>query len=178
MKFLISLALLLFSVHSFALNKPVAAPEPALVDVDISGSSGNYNGQSYSEIHLGVNLNFTEWLTWRNSAFKRFSSGSTQDISGLDSSLRFVLNTPFENGAFKIFAGPGYRLASPSDKNALLGEAGASLELGRLNLSVGAKYLRYDQAQLGPTGAELKRDDLSYFVTISGGAGFSFGSSF
>ena len=175
MKNLIVFVFLLASFESvFA---AVKKEEPNLVDVDISGSAGNYNGQSYTELHLGVNLNFTDWLTWRNAAFKRFSQVADYDYSGIDSTLRFIMNTPFESGNFKVFAGPGYRWASNSDKNAILGEAGVGLQLGRLNLGLGAKYLQYDKVQLDPAGVETKRNDLSYFITVSGGAGISFGSS-
>jgi hypothetical protein len=165
---------------SFAGAVALAAPapeQPQLVDVDVSGSAGTYNGQTYNEIHLGVNLNFTEWLTWRNAGFRRFSQTAAYDFSGLDSTLRLIYNSPFENGNFKVFAGPGYRWASNSDKNAVLGEAGVGMQLGRFNLGLGAKYLQYQKAQLDSSGAETKREDLSYFITISGGAGISFGSS-
>lgn len=117
--------------------KDTTAPrETPWFDLDISGTSGNYNGKSYSEVHLGVNLNFTDWLTWRNAAFKRFSSGGLQDVSGLDSSLRFTLNNKFDGGGIKFFGGPGYRFADPSDKNALFGELGASISLGRFLLGL------------------------------------------
>lgn len=146
-----------------------------LFDLDISGSSGNYNGRTYSEVHLGVNLNFTDWLTWRNSAFKRFGSGGTEDdITGLDSSLRLVLNTPFDGGAFRFFLGPGYRWADPSTKNAGFAEAGLGITVGKFSVSAGAKYLKYDKVQYASNGLETKRDDLSYFLTLSGGAGLSF----
>lgn len=140
------------------------------VEFDISGSAGNYNGRSYTEVHAGLNLNFTDWLTWRNSIFKRMSSGSTQEVTGLDSSIRFEQDF----GDLRLFAGPGYRWTSDSNKNALLGEAGATVSAGKVSLGAGAKYLRYDQAQFDASGAEIKRDDFSYFVTISGGAALSF----
>lgn len=142
--------------------------------LDVSGSSGNYNGKSYSEVQLGLNLNFTDWLTWRNAAFKRFSSVNAQELTGLDSSLRFSLNNQFEGGGLRFFAGPGYRWADKSDKNALFGEAGTGLQLGRFGLGAGVRYLRYDKTQFDSTGSELKRDDLNYFVTLAGGAGLSF----
>jgi hypothetical protein len=41
-------------------------------------------------------------------------------------------------------------------------------------LGAGAKYLRYDQAQYDSAGAEIKRDDLSYFIAVSGGFGLAF----
>ncbi|MEQ1722864.1 MAG: hypothetical protein ABL930_06780 [Pseudobdellovibrio sp.] len=170
------LIVLIFPMLAFAqTTKNTNSPrETPLFDLDISGSSGNYNGSTYSELHMGLNLNFTDWLIWRNAAFKRFSSNSTQDLTGLDSSLRFTLNNKFDGGGLKFFAGPGYRWADKSDKNAIFGEAGASISLGRFSLGGGAKYLRYDKTQLDSSGLETKRDDLNYFITIAGGAGLSF----
>ncbi len=43
-----------------AAEKQVAVREKPLFDFDISGSGGNYNGQAYSEIHVGVNLNISD----------------------------------------------------------------------------------------------------------------------
>lgn len=168
---------LFFLYPALALSAPsssVSAGVP-FFDLDISGSSGNYNGRTYSEVHLGLNLNFTEWLTWRNSAFKRFGSGGKEDdITGLDSSLRLNINTPFTGGTFKFFVGPGYRWADPSNKNAAFAEGGVGGSVGRFTVGAGAKYLRYDKVQLNSAGAETKRDDLSYFITLAGGAGLSF----
>lgn len=144
--------------------------EKKFVEIDISGSAGNYNGKSYTEIHAGINLNFTDWLTWRNSVFKRTTSGSASELTGLDSSLRFF----YDIDPIHFYAGPGYRFTSESDKNALVGEAGASINAGPISLGAGAKYLRYDKAQFDAVGTELKRDDLSYFISISGGAGWKF----
>jgi len=151
------------------------AKEKPLVDVDIGGSSGTYNSKSYTEINLGVNLNFTDWLTWRNAGFKRFSSGGDKDLQGVDSTFRFSVTTPFNGGAFRLFAGPGYRWADPSTKNAAVGEAGLGIQIGRVGLTGGAKYLKYDKVQIdSQTGLETPREDMVYFLTISGGAGFSF----
>ena len=154
------------TTHSSENKKP-------FFNFDVSGSSGNYNGNTYTEVNVGLNLNFTNWLTWRNAAFKRFGTGTTE-TTGLDSSLRLVLDTPFDGGGLSFFAGPGYRWANPSTQNAAFAEAGASIRLGRISVGGGAKYLRYDQAQYDSNGLETKRDDLSYFVTIGGGASLSF----
>ena len=173
LKLLFFMCILSLSQTVFAqqLNKTKNVP---VFDLDISGSSGNYNGKTYTELHLGVNLNFSDWLTWRNAAFKRMSTAVGQDLTGLDSSLRFILHNQFENGGVKFFAGPGYRWADPSDKNALFAEAGAGLQIGRFGVGAGVKYLKYDKAQLDATGVETKREDLNYFVTLAGGAGITF----
>ena len=144
------------------------------IEIDVAGSSGTYNGQAYTEMHLGLNLNFNEYLTWRNAAFKRFGSTTAQETTGLDTSLRFGLDNKFDGGSVNLFAGPGYRFTSPSDKSALFAEAGATLHLGGLSVGAGAKYLRYDQAQYDSIGNKTNHDDLNYFITIAGGAGASF----
>lgn len=167
----------LFSQNTFAaaLTQASSPSSKPFFDLDISGSSGNYNGTTYTEMHLGLNLNFTDWLTWRNAAFKRFSSTTANDITGLDSSVRLSVANHFDGGGVNFFAGPGYRWTSSSDKNALFGEAGATLSFGRFSVGGGAKYLRYDRTQLDPTtGLETKRDDINYFITVAGGAGLSF----
>jgi hypothetical protein len=178
MKHIFLTFLVAFIFINIALAGPVkntsAAREMPLFDLDISGSSGNYNGSTYTELNLGLNLNYNDWLTWRNAAFKRFTSNSTQDLTGLDSSLRFTLNEKFDGGGLKFFAGPGYRWADKSDKNAVFGEVGAGFSFGRFALGGGIKYLRYDKTQLDSSGLETKRDDLNYFITIAGGAGLSF----
>lgn len=142
-----------------------------LIEFDISGSAGNHDGQSYTELHAGVNLNFTDSFTWRNSLFKRIPAGGGQEVNGLDSTLRLS----HDIGPLTVYAGPGYRWTNVSNKNALLGEAGANLNMGRLTLGAGAKYLLYDQAQFDSAGNSIKREDLSYFIVISGGFGASFG---
>jgi len=169
--------LFFFGINVFAAGTTRSVPADSgerkkeFVEFDISGSAGNYNGQSYTELHAGINLNFTDNFTWRNSLFKRMTAGSAKEVNGLDSSLRLS----HDIGIFSFYAGPGYRWTSDSNKNALLGETGANLSVGRVTLGAGAKYLRYDQAQYDAAGSEIKRDDLSYFITISGGAGVSFG---
>lgn len=169
------LALISFVLLSqFALAQKSTSKEKPLVDVDIGGSSGNYNGSTYSELNLGVNLNFTDWLTWRNAGFKRFSSNGNKDITGLDSTMRLISTSPFDGGAFRLFAGAGYRFADPSEKNALVGEAGLGINIGRFGLGGGAKYLKYDKVQYDSNGVETKKDDINYFITVSGGTGFSF----
>ena len=176
MKIILAFGLLFLSSFAWAQQKTVNTTngDKPFVEVDISGSSGNYNGQTYTEMHVGVNLNFTDWLTWRNTGFKRFGTTATQEATGLDSSLRLGVDTKFDMGSIKLFAGPGYRWATPSTKNALFAEAGATIQLGGLSFGGGAKYLRYDSAQFDSTGVETKRDDMSYFITVAGGAGLTF----
>ena len=72
--------LLLVSSLTYA-EKSVTRDKP-LVDVDIGGSSGNYNGRAYTELNLGVNLNFTEWLTWRNSFLRSKTTVPWEGLMG------------------------------------------------------------------------------------------------
>ncbi|MGZ3691483.1 MAG: hypothetical protein ACXVAX_08265 [Pseudobdellovibrio sp.] len=158
------------SVFAIQTHETVENHKP-FVSFDVSGSGGNYNGKSYTELHLGMNLNFTDWLTWRNSAFKRVTSGSTADTTGLDSSL--LLN--YSVSPVNFYAGPGYRFASDSDQNALFAQAGASIKVSVLTVGAGLQYIRYDKTQIDPVaGTQTKQDDTSYFLTFSGGTGWAF----
>jgi len=168
------LFVILSLITSVSFAQRFVTKEKPLVDVDIGGSSGNYNGKTYSEINLGVNVNFTDWLTWRNAGFKRFASSPEKEITGLDSTLRLISTSKFDGGAFRLFMGAGYRFADPSEKNAMVGEAGLGISIGRFSLGGGAKYLKYDKVQFDSNGVETKNDDINYFITIAGGTGFSF----
>lgn len=177
--FLVSISFAQFSARrtiSSGSNDPSKkSKEKPFVTIDIGASSGVYNSNSYTEANLGVNLNFTDWLTWRNAGFKRFSSAGDKDLTGVDSTFRFNITAPFDGGAFRFFVGPGYRWVESSDKNAALAEAGLGLNVGRVGVSGGAKYLKYDKVQTNSrTGLETSREDLHYFLTFSGGAGMSF----
>jgi hypothetical protein len=155
-------------------RSPDSSREKPLVDIDLGFASGNYNGSTYSEMNLGVNLNFTDWLTWRNSGFKRFASNQQKEITGLDSTMRLISTNKFDGGIFRLFGGAGYRFTDSSDKNALVGEGGVGLQIGRFGLGAGAKYLKYDKIQFDSKGLVTKNDDTVFFIAVSGGAGLSF----
>ncbi len=173
LKLISAFVILLLSTQISFAQRAVDREKP-FVGIDVGGASGSYNGRSYSEFNLGVNLNFTDWFTWRNSAFKRFSSLPEKDITGLDSTLRLISTTPIGAGTFGVFGGAGYRFADPSEKNALLAEGGVGINFGGFGLGAGAKYFKYDKKQLDSTGIETKGDETSYFFTVSGGTGFNF----
>ena len=80
--------------------------------------------------------------------------------------MRLIFTENVGSGIFRLFGGAGYRFADPADRNALLGEAGLGFAFGRLGLGAGAKYLKYEKDQ---------SSDTNYFISVSGGAGFSFG---
>lgn len=142
------------------------------ITYDVSGSSGTYNSSPYTEFTLGLNWIFDDWLTWRNSAFTRNSSASTESYSGLDSSLRLSteFGEPQDTFGVNAFIGPGVRLAS-KDNNAAFAEAGITFRIGGLRLGVGGKALAYFANRDDGTGTNtsLPKNDTQFFVTISGG---------
>jgi hypothetical protein len=160
-------------ISLFVLSTSTAfAKDTPLITGDIGGSSGNNNGTTYQEVHLGVNVNFTDWLTWRNSGFQRTGS-KTKTISGLDSTLRLVLRTKFGTaGGAHLFVGPGYRWTSEAVNNATVGEAGLGFNYSGFGMSAGAKYLKYDKDRFDTDGDPLKKEDVNYFVSISGNTSF------
>lgn len=170
-----SLIVLPLGAEAQKASRPLASVrETPTVTIDLGGAAGTYNGASYSELNLGVNWNITDYFTWRNAAFKRFSSVTDQDILGLDSTLRLVSTSHFDSGYFRMFAGAGYRFADPSTKNAMIGEAGLGINIGGFGIGGGAKYLKYDKIQLDSLGRETKRDDIIYFITLAGHFGTGF----
>lgn len=160
-----------FLLVSLSLSTSFAKDTP-LVTGDLGGSSGNNNGTTYQEVHLGINLNFTDWLTWRNSGFQR-SGSKMETYTGLDSTMRLVLRTKFgQNGGFNFFLGPGYRWTSKEVNNAVIGEAGLGISVSGIGISGGAKYLKYDKARVDSDGDPLKSEDTSYFINITGNTSF------
>lgn len=139
---------------------------------DVSGSSGVTNGNSYSEINLGLNWYLTEWLNWRNAIFSRFGS-NIKTINGLDSSILAGIQAFNDDRSlgFQAYVGPGVRVAS--DKNtAATADAGVVFTLAGLRLGVGAKALRYLENRIDKTGGSLPKDETLYYVVLAGGGGF------
>lgn len=166
-----TMRLLLISLVYFTAISSWSKDTPFITG-DLGGSSGNNNGTTYQEVHLGLNLNFTDWLTWRNSGFQRTGS-KTKTISGLDSTLRLVLRTKFgQTGGAHFFVGPGYRWTSEEINNATVGEAGLGFNVKGFGLSGGAKYLKYDKDRFDTDGNALKNEDVNYFIGISGSTSF------
>lgn len=136
---------------------------------DVSASTGSYNGFSYSEIHLGLNWGFNEYIVWRNSVFSRFGS-YIETVNGLDSSLRFVFDTRTEDGGLglALFGGPGYRFATAKN-SAAFGEAGISLLFGGLRIGFGVKSFYYADPGQDSLGRNLPKTDTNYFIILAGG---------
>lgn len=146
-------------------NRASAGSGPRLT-YDLGASAGSYGGFSYSEINLGLNWYFADWVAWRNSVFSRFGSG--ESASGLDSSLRFEYNAVGEDFGLKAFAGPGYRFSS-KNLSAAFAEGGVVFRVGGLSLGAGAKVMHYNDPGTDRFGDSLPRQDTSYFLILGGG---------
>ncbi len=157
--------LFFFSSLTFAKN----SDSDSRFTYDVSGSQSTQNGNRYQEINIGLNWFLQDWLIWRNAAFQR-QGDNTDSIYGVDTSLRLQqewLNESRSLG-FKIFGGPGARIAS-SDSNAYFGEAGVGIRLGGLMLGAGIKSLKYFSTREERDGTKLPKDENQVFFTISGG---------
>lgn len=161
---------LILSISFFlTLTAQGATASNSRITYDVSGSQTTVNDRLYQEVNLGLNWYFTDWFMWRNSAFSR-SAQEQKTIYGLDSSFRLQhewLNSSKTLG-FKIFGGPGARLASEK-YNAYFGEAGIGFRLGGIQLSGGVRSYKYTQSRTDSDGVTLPKNENHVFVTISGG---------
>lgn len=133
---------------------------------DLSGSIGSTAGRNYQEISLGLNAHFQDWFIWRNAGFGRFVSGS-DNVYGLDTSGRFVLDLGDSKLGLTAFVGPGYRFATSSGNSqadsAPFAEAGATVKLGGLHIGGGAKTVFNSVVRPGAP------EDTQYFLILGGG---------
>jgi hypothetical protein len=139
---------------------------------DVSGGTGSYNGNTYTEVHLGLNWPVYDWLNWRNALFTRF--GSTIDtIYGLDSSLLLQKDfyTQGRGAGIEFSLGPGVRMANENN-NAVFGQAGITFALAGIRLGVGAQALHYFATRIDKENTKLPEDEVHYFITLSGGGVF------
>jgi len=160
----------LFLVLGF-LTVGAYAKDTPFLSGDVGGSTGTNNGNTYQEIHLGIDMNFTDWLTLRNTGFKRTGS-NIKDVTGLDSTLRLILRGKLDKGSAYLFAGSGYRWADESENNAVVSEAGLGLSMGGFGISGGAKYLKYTKDRYDKSNQLMKDYDLNYFLGLSGSTSF------
>lgn len=130
------------------------------VTFDLGASSGSTNSVSYTELNLGLNAYFYEWLAWRNAIFGRFMTGSS-GVYGLDSSLRGIIEASGFMG-FTAFAGPGYRFVNQG-RGAPFFETGIVLKLAGLALGGGVKTVLTSWAQSGAP------NETQYFIILAGG---------
>lgn len=173
MRKLIIAALILSGSLSLAQRRRPPPTRPPTFTYDLSASVGSYDGNSYTELNLGLNWFLSEdWLIWRNALFSRFGSGF-DTITGLDSSLRFAHRISSDSGTFGInmFAGPGLRFAN-QNSNAVFGEAGLLFRIGGLQVGGGVKALQYTQTRTDSRGRELSKNDTQFFIILAGGGAF------
>ena len=131
------------------------------ITFDLGGSFGQVNDISYTEVNLGLNTYFSEYFAWRNAVFGRFVEKS-DNIYGLDTSLRGILSVSGVVAGFTIFAGPGYRFVSQGD-NVPLAEAGLVFRLAGISLGGGVKTLLTSWVKSGAP------NDTQYFLILAGG---------
>ena len=139
---------------------------------DLGISSGTYNDKGYSEIQLGLNWYLAEHFVWRNSVFSRFGTG-IDTVAGLDTSGRFVYNTPRDEQGFGVgfFAGPGYRI-SKKENSGLFAEAGLLLKMAGFAAGVGAKSIYYSSPGKDASGNEFSHSDTVVFLILAAGGSF------
>ena len=165
-KIILALSLTFLSLSSFAQSSSHN------MSYDLSGAVGSYNGHSYTQINFGLNWYVHEHLNWRNSVFTQFGS-ELNTTYGLDSSALF--GTEFYNSGrtagIEFYAGPGVRLAT-ENSSAVTGTAGLTLALAGLRIGGGATYLNYFETRHDTNHEALPKDEVQYFITLSGGGSF------
>lgn len=147
-----------------------AAPSGrSLISYDISGGSGTRDGETYSEIHLGLNWFVKDWLNWRNSLFTQFGS-QVKTVYGLDSAalLSWDAYTQSRAAGVEFYIGPGVRVASEKS-NAVFGKTGLTFALGGLRIGGGVQALHYVEDRTDKNENVLGKDEVQYFITLSGG---------
>ncbi|NUN06926.1 MAG: hypothetical protein HUU57_14335 [Bdellovibrio sp.] len=144
----------------------------AKVTYDLTGSSGTRDGESFSEIHLGLNWYLSDWLNWRNSVFTQFGT-KIKEVYGLDSEALFSWEayTSARDLGIELFAGPGVRMASEKS-NAAFGKAGVTFAVAGLRLGGGVQALHYLEERQDKDGRTLPKDEVQTFITLSGGGSF------
>ncbi|UOF01172.1 hypothetical protein [Bdellovibrio reynosensis] len=161
-------------ISLLALVSLLSLSNTSLADVtyDVTGSSGTRDGESFSEVHLGLNWHVSDWFNWRNSVFTQFGS-KMKTVNGLDSAALFNFQAYTEGRGLGIefFAGPGVRLASEKS-NAAFGKAGVTFALAGIRLGGGVQTFHYLEDRVDEDGNTLNKDETQTFITISGGGSF------
>jgi hypothetical protein len=170
MKFFVAIFSLFLSLQTWAASSR-STYQPTFT-YDLGVSSGTRNDKGYSEIHLGLSWYLMEHFVWRNSIFTRFGTG-LESTGGLDSSARFVYNTPRDESGFGVgfFAGPGYRFSS-KENTGIFGEAGLTLKLAGLAAGVGVKSIYYSSPGNDSSGRENSKSDTVVFLILAAGGAF------
>lgn len=136
---------------------------------DLGVSTGSYSDHSYTEIQGGLNWYLLDSIAWRNALFTRFGS-EIDSASGLDTSLRYIYNSPRDERGFGVgfFAGPGYRISN-KENSGLFGEAGATVKAGGLAIGGGVKSITYSSLGKDSKGVELSKNDTVIFLILAAG---------
>ncbi|WP_413560165.1 hypothetical protein [Bdellovibrio sp. HCB209] len=166
MKKLISVLLILGSVFS---TPALAQSSSANMSYDLSGGFGTYNGNSYTEIDLGLNWYLTDYLNWRNSVFTQFGS-SIDTVYGLDTAAIFGTGFYTSSGGagVELFAGPGLRFAN-EDASGYFGKAGLIFAIGGLRIGGGAQVTKYYESRHDKYGYRMPDEEVQYFIILAGG---------
>lgn len=160
----------LLTLCMLLVSAPTLAAEGSRFTYDLGGSSGTYNGTSYTEVNLGLNWYLEDWLNWRNALFSKFGS-SINTTYGLDSAVLFETDAYTENRLLgvELFIGPGVRLANEKS-NAVFGKAGITFALAGMRIGGGIQQTHYiEGARTDKNDQTLPQDETQYFITLSGG---------
>lgn len=115
---------------------------------DIGASAGqttvNSVSTSYTQITLGVDYFFMDWLSWRNEVFGRFISGN-DPLYGVDSSARAHYDIMLDQFKVGVYGGPGYRFVTRGT-NAPFALAGVQVRAFNVNLSAQVQKTFYSWA--------------------------------
>jgi hypothetical protein len=133
------------------------------ITYDLGASGGTYNGNSYSEVDLGVNLYLSRYLAWRNAGFGRFQTG-VDNLYGLDTSMRAIADADLGSVGFTAFVGPGFRFVTKGDHVPFV-EGGLLFKLGGLAIGGGVKQLAYSWL-----GGSRVNDTQTFFILAGGGS--------
>lgn len=147
------------------------AGKPAMT-YDLRASSGTQNNKTFNEVHLGLNWNLNDFMTWRNALFTRFGS-EVKSVQGLDSSLLFswTMGNEDRSSGLHLYAGPGVRLASEKYSAGTL-DGGFVVRLAGLQLGAGAKHLTYFETRKDAENLTLPKNETQVYITLSGGGAF------
>lgn len=138
---------------------------PPRATFDLGASTGSVSARgtsfSYTEINLGLNLFFYDWLDWRNAVYGRLVSGYDNSY-GLDTSLRGIASFGNSQLGATAFAGPGWRFPSDEGGTPFI-EGGLVFRLPGIALGGGARSFLRSWVNSG------QPNEVQYFIILSGG---------
>lgn len=134
------------------------------IRLDLGGSAGRAQNESFLEAAIGVEYFMMERLSWRNAIFFRHYQ-TQDDFFGLDTSVRGNGNLPLGPLKLRGIIGAGYRFAKASE-GAPLVEIGGFAALKGFDIGVMVKYLHRSISDAS------RENILIYSVVLSGNSGF------